>query len=108
VRERCADKTTAAIWAASATVNSALKGIAFVTVRADAATPFAIIEDLIVKNDARDCGIGSSFIEWIIEEFQGLGLRKVFLESAINNQRAHNLFHRHGFTTLSVVMARDV
>jgi len=108
MRNRCSDKTNSAIWVACATEYSALKGIAFVTLRTDAATPFAILEDLIVKSDARDCGIGSSFMDWIIAECQGLGLRQVFLESALHNERAHKLFHRHGFRSLSVVLARDI
>jgi N-acetylglutamate synthase-like GNAT family acetyltransferase len=74
----------------------------------DETIPFVILEDLIIKTDVRSHGIGSSLMNWICDECHDLGFRQMFLESAIGNARAHELFHRHEFKPISVVMSRNI
>ncbi len=99
---------TSAIWLATAIQGSNLAGIAFVTLRRDALTPYITLEDVIIKEPLRSHGTGSALINWVCGQCRNLGFRQVFLESAVGNIRAHILFHRHGFETLSVVMSRDL
>ncbi len=107
-KNRQAHQTASGIWLAKVMQNTGLLGIAFVTLRQNAATPFVILEDLIIRRDTRSHGIGSSLISWICQECHSLGFHQIFLESAIGNERAHALFRRQGFETLSVVMSRNI
>ncbi|MBJ6133627.1 GNAT family N-acetyltransferase [Ochrobactrum sp. Q0168] len=88
--------------------DAALVGIAFVTVRRDGACPYAILEDLLIGQSVRNQGIGSAMLNWVRDECRVGGIRKMFLESNLDNKRAHALFHRLGFQSLSVVMSCDL
>ncbi|PQA72447.1 hypothetical protein C3731_16215 [Brucella oryzae] len=92
----------------TARTGPALAGIAFLTARPDADRPYAILEDLLVGSDHRGRGIGSSMLQWVRDQCRLAGIEKMFLESNLGNERAHALFHRLGFTPLSVVMSCDL
>ncbi len=100
--------TASGIWLATATQSSVLLGLAFVSFRQSEASNFVILEDLIIKNNMRHQGLGASLLNWISEECRALGFDKVFLESNIDNTRAHEFFRQKGFNTLSVVMCRNL
>jgi GNAT superfamily N-acetyltransferase len=87
---------------------SALLALAFVTFADTAPVPFAIVEDLIVAPETRGRGIGKAMLDWIAEEAQARGIRRLFLESGANNRRAHAFFEREGFHPTSVVMMREL
>jgi ribosomal protein S18 acetylase RimI-like enzyme len=84
-----------------------LAGLAFVTITADAAIPYGIIEDIVIDKARRDAGLGEAFMRWLLKNFTQSGLRRTFLESGVANTRAHHLFERLGFKTTSIVMMRD-
>jgi ribosomal protein S18 acetylase RimI-like enzyme len=83
----------------------ALSYVAFV---GSAPVPFAVIEDLIVSAAARGLGVGRAMLDWIAEEARTHGIRRLFLESGITNQRAHDFFERQGFRPTSVVMMKSL
>ncbi len=100
--------TSPGIRLVTAKAGHGLAGIAFLTARPDADRPYAILEDLLVGSDHRGMGIGSSMLQWVRDQCRLAGIEKMFLESNLGNERAHALFHRLGFTPLSVVMSCDL
>lgn len=84
-----------------------LIGLALVTVTRDAAVPFGIIEDIVIERPLRGTGLGEQFMRWLLASFSRADIRRVFLESGIDNEGAHHLFERLGFKTVSVVMMRE-
>jgi GNAT superfamily N-acetyltransferase len=86
----------------------ALLALAFVTFADEAPVPFVVIEDLIVAPDTRGRGVGKAMLDWIATEAQARGIRRLFLESGVDNERAHSFFEREGFRPTSVVMMREL
>ncbi len=84
-----------------------LVGLALVSAVTSAAIPFGVIEDIVVENKRRGAGLGQQLIHWILDRFAEIGLQRTFVESGIDNERAHAIFERLGFKTVSVVMMRD-
>jgi GNAT superfamily N-acetyltransferase len=82
-------------------------GVFLVTFSRSSARPFAILEDMMVLPSARSHGYGSQFLEWISQECVARGIRRMFLESGIENDHAHHFFEREGFEKVSVVMMRE-
>ncbi len=85
-----------------------LVALAYVAFAASAPVPFAIVEDLIVSPAVRGRGAGKAVLEWIAAEARGRGIRRLFLESGIGNERAHAFFEREGFRPTSVVMMKEL
>jgi ribosomal protein S18 acetylase RimI-like enzyme len=87
--------------------NDALIGLAYVTITADAPTPYGIIEDIVIDKPRRSGGLGEEFMRWLLKRFAEAGIQRTFLESGIDNEHAHRLFRRLGFHKTSIVMIRD-
>jgi ribosomal protein S18 acetylase RimI-like enzyme len=85
-----------------------LVALALVTFAASAPGSFAVIEDLIVSPDTRGRGIGKAMLDWIAAEALKRGIRRLFLESGLANQRAHDFFEREGFHQTSMVMMKSL
>jgi GNAT superfamily N-acetyltransferase len=47
-------------------------------------------------------------LDWIAAEARAHGIRRLFLESGANNERAHAFFEREGFRPTSVVMMKSL
>ena len=88
--------------------NGTVVALAFVTFAGTATVPFANIEDLIVAPARRGRGIGKVLMNWIATEALARNICRLFLESGINNERAHHFFEREGFHITSVVMMRSL
>jgi len=88
--------------------NQVLVGLALVTTAYKTATPFGIIEDIVIDGTLRDNGRGEMMMRWILDQFRRAGLKRAFLESGFRNERAHHLFERIGFSTVSVVMMKEL
>lgn len=93
--------------AAALVVDGVETGVFLVTFSRNAARAFAILEDMMVLPSARSHGYGSQFLEWITKECASRGIRRMFLESGIENDHAHHFFEREGFEKVSVVMMRE-
>jgi len=88
--------------------DGAIVGLSFVTFAGTAEVPFAIVEDLIVIPSMRSQGIGKAVLDWIAAEARTRNIRRLFLESGVQNERAHHFFEHEGFQTVSVVMMRSL
>lgn len=87
-----------------------LAGAAFVSIdqKRQASCPFAILEDIVVHPDAQGSGIGQGLLEWISDDLQHRGIRRLFIESGIENLSAHHFFEKRGFEPISVVMLKEL
>ena len=85
-----------------------IAGLAFVSFRPDAPTPFAVLDDIIVAPSSRGQGLGRAFLAWITEACRQGGMKRLFLESGGDNHGAHAFFARDGFVPTSVVMMRTL
>ena len=73
-----------------------------------AAVAYTEIEDMMVAADARGGDIGHQFMHWISRESKQRGIKRLFLESGITNDRAHDFFEDIGFRKISVVMMKSL
>jgi GNAT superfamily N-acetyltransferase len=92
---------------ATLTNSGRLEGFAFVRF-VSGPTPYATLEDLLIVPDGRSRRRGARFVAWIVEECRTRGMQRLFLESGVLNQRAHDFFERQGFRQTSIVMMRDL
>lgn len=69
---------------------------------------FAVIEDMAVKKSARSHGLGGALVAAIETEVKARGMRWLFLESGLHNERAHDFFEREGFDVVSKVFMKAV
>lgn len=83
-------------------------GVVLVTFSRAAPVPFAILEDIVVRADCRDRGLGLQALDWLDAECRKRNISRQFLESGINNKRAHELFERDGFRPVSIVMMKTL
>ena len=85
-----------------------IAALAMVSFIADAPTPYAVLDDLVVTTGRRGSGVGAGLLRWIEAECQARGMRRLFLESGVANHRAHDFFERRGFSQTSIVMMKDL
>jgi GNAT superfamily N-acetyltransferase len=71
-----------------------------------APVPYTEIEDMMVAPAYRGHGIGHAFMDWISSESRARGIGRLFLESGITNEHAHEFFEEIGFHKISVVMMK--
>lgn len=60
--------------------------------------PYAIIENIVVDEEARGKGIGQKLIEYTEQYCRSLKCRKIMLLSASARTGAHRFFEREGFS----------
>ncbi len=94
---------------ATATQNGTIVGFALVEIsRLNPEQPFATIHDVLFSPSVRGQGFGSALFDWLAEQCRARGVTRFFLESGVDNYRAHHFFEQHGFRQTSIVMMRDL
>lgn len=94
---------------ATATQNGTIVGFALVEIsRLNPARAFATIHDVVFSPAVRGHGLGGALFDWLAEQCRARGVTRFFLESGVNNHRAHHFFERHGFRQTSIVMMHDL
>jgi len=83
-------------------------GVMLVTFSRAAAVPYCVLEDIVVRTALRDKGYGRQALDWLDGECRRRAIGRVFLESGIDNKRAHEFFERDGFKPISVVMMKSI
>jgi GNAT superfamily N-acetyltransferase len=86
--------------------DGALVAISIAHWQTGAENPYAVIEDLAVRKDNRQSGVGQSLVSFIEEEAKRRGCRWVFLESGITNYTAHRFFENRGYLAVSHVFGK--
>jgi ribosomal protein S18 acetylase RimI-like enzyme len=87
-----------------ARLGRSIAGLAVVLYVRDKPANYGVVEDVVVDGTLRGRGIGTKLINFILEDMRSSGLDRAFLESGKANEAAHELFHKVGFETASVVM----
>ena len=82
--------------------------IAVVHVHFETLVPFAVLEDIVVKRECRGQGIATACLRWIETQARALHIRRLFLESGLENDSAHHFFEHVGFNQCSIVMSKPV
>jgi len=70
-------------------------------------TKYVILHDLVVHRQKRRQGIGNEVLVWFKDQAISAGVKRIFLESGINNHGAHIFFKNLGFNKCSSVMVCD-
>jgi GNAT superfamily N-acetyltransferase len=101
---------TATALIATAYSENTLAGVAFVSIDQAklASRVFATLDDLIVQTHFRGAGVGQRLVDWVSTMLQQRGIQRLFLESGINNEGAHQFFANRGFVPVSVVMLKEL
>jgi GNAT superfamily N-acetyltransferase len=81
-------------------------GVAVIKWSAGGRIRYAAIEDLAVADALRSHGLGAAMIDAIETEARRRGGAWLFLESGLDNHRAHAFFGRHGYRPLSKVFGK--
>ncbi len=67
---------------------------------------YGVIEDIVVSERYRGCGIGHKLIAAAMHTMTDAKLENVILESGIRNESAHGFFRSHGFKTAAVMFLK--
>jgi GNAT superfamily N-acetyltransferase len=81
-------------------------GIAVVAWEESSRRRFAVLEDMAVEPSRRSQGVGERLIDAVQARVAAQGIDWLFLESGLENHRAHAFFEREGFKTVSHVFAK--
>jgi GNAT superfamily N-acetyltransferase len=65
-----------------------------------------ILEDLVIKQDARGHGFGKMLLEHAIAYAKEKDFRRITLLTDKNETEAHKIFHQHGFLESSMIAMR--
>ena len=71
-------------------------------------SPYAILHDVVVARSYRGKGIGTQLLSWLEKQLKDEGAERIFIESGIDNMRAHDFFSTNGFKRCSLVMFKDL
>ncbi|TPQ39734.1 hypothetical protein C2U70_06780 [Bradyrhizobium guangdongense] len=82
--------------------------VSLVSFNRSGAVPFTEIEDMVVADTSRGKGVGHAFMDWIFEQSRQRGIARLFLESGITNEHAHEFFEELGFSQVSMVMMKTL
>jgi len=107
-KHRTPTYTALGVGGGAGVVGGVVVGMGIVALELDGQTRYAVLEDVVVDGTQRGQGLG----RWLLAKLMGLlrdmGVQSMFLESGVRNERAHSFFHVAGFTTVSVVMRKEL
>jgi len=92
---------------------SGLAGFALVaSVAFDTGRPqplrYARLDDVVVAPGGRSLGTGAALVGWVESRLREVGIPRIFIESGIENTRAHAFFIRNGFAVTSLAMMKEL
>lgn len=78
-------------------------GFCVAEIQEDGAAPFGMLCDVLVREDLRTGGVGTSLVDAAIDWFRSKGIKDIYLESGLHNHSAHEYFIRRGFIKVSEI-----
>ena len=91
------------------TPDRAVAGVAMLELARGWREPYAVMHDLVVAQDMRGKGVGTSMLQWLEAFLKGdMHIGRVFLESGNQNHDAHAFFQRKGFRVCSMNMLKEL
>ena len=97
-----ADAEGAAVYKA-VDADGRILGFCVTEIMEDGADPFAMVCDVLVKEECRTKGVGTALLESAIEWLHSKGIYEIYLESSLRNHAAHEYFMRRGFRKVSEI-----
>jgi ribosomal protein S18 acetylase RimI-like enzyme len=82
--------------------------IGFMILRIDTEKKYAVLYDIIIDKESRGKKAGENSLRWLEDQLRKRGIRRIILESGINNERAHNFFKNMGFGKLAVEFVKEL
>ncbi|MCW4020657.1 MAG: GNAT family N-acetyltransferase [Candidatus Bathyarchaeota archaeon] len=70
-------------------------------------TPIAIIQNLIVKKDYRQVGIGSNLIKRAVEEAEKKKASEIHVWTEFDNKQAIRFYVKHGFRKRALLLEKE-
>ena len=83
--------------------DGAIVGFCVVEIQEDGADPFGMVCDVLVKDEVRGTGVGTTLLETALSWLDSMGVKDVYLESGLKNHAAHEYFMRRGFIKVSEI-----
>ena len=80
-----------------------LLGFCVVEIQEDGAAPFGMVCDVLVDEKKRCGGVGTALLETALAWLKEMGIKDVYLESGLDNHKAHEYFKRRGFVKVSEI-----
>lgn len=105
---RCAKSPPTELHLAIAKTNVDIVGFMCIEIAIHPNKGYAILQDMIVKKDCRNRGIGKFMLLWLEEQLIKKGIRRIFLESGYQNEAAHKFFERQNFQHCSIIMLKNL
>ncbi len=72
------------------------------------AGPIAYVDELVVDEAHRGCGVGTRLLEELISLARLRGCRRIELDSALHREAAHRFYERHGFDNRAFVFSKPL
>lgn len=104
MRQRQPDRSVATIRSGGELIGAAI--VHWRTAEHEA--PHAILADVAIEPASRSAGAGQAMMRFIEAEAKSRGMKWLFLESGLRNDRAHAFFERSGYTPVSKVFAKQL
>ena len=83
--------------------DGAIVGFCVVEIQEDGADPFGMVCDVLVKDEVRGTGVGTTLLETALSWLDSMGVKVVYLESGLKNHAALEYFMRRGFIKVSEI-----
>ncbi|NVO09103.1 MAG: GNAT family N-acetyltransferase [Bacteroidales bacterium] len=93
---------------AQARFKDELIGFCFIMIKKKLECSYIELQDFIIDPNFQRKGIGSALIKWIEKSMRLEGIKKIFLESGIDNHDAHSFFTQRGFHVCSKMFYKEI
>lgn len=93
---------------AVARAHGEIVGLCLVESYANARVRCASISDLVIDRARRGKGIGGGLLAWVEARLSEEGVRRIFLESGIHNESAHDFFTRKSYAACAKIFTKEL
>lgn len=70
------------------------------------AGPWGLLDELVVRKEARRQGVGHELLNEVVRRFQAAGCKEASVSLAFENEAARALYRKHGFTDEALLLER--
>lgn len=88
--------------------DKSLVAIGLCEINREASPPYAMLHDVVIDQLCRGQGLGSKLLASIESTLLEQGINRVYIESGLNNEKAHNFFRKAQFIAISTVSYKNL
>jgi ribosomal protein S18 acetylase RimI-like enzyme len=70
------------------------------------AGPWGLLDELVVRKEARRQGVGDELLNEVVRRFQAAGCKEASVSLAFENEAARALYRKHAFTDEALLLER--